>query len=298
MKKVFIVANPTSGKRKANEILEKLASALSAKEISHEAHLTTRQLNAWKIVERSLDASFTDMIVLGGDGTLNEAVNGLKLNIPVGIIAAGTGNDYVKVLDIGSTLDEQIETAISGQPKPVDLGSCNGRKFLNGVGVGFDGQIVADMMQQKTWLQGAAKYYYHVLKILASYRAKPFSFATGEDFRQKDLILLCIAKGSTFGGSFMLTPHAKLDSGRLHVCEIGDLKPLRRFLNIRKLETGRHDKLEVVKLYDAKTLRIEENPLLHAHIDGECFGKPPFEFEVLPKALHIRQLGKSASITS
>lgn len=288
MKKIFVLTNPTSGKRKALKALATLEEVLAADQVPYESHLTRVDCNGWQTVEQSLDETFTDLIILGGDGTINEAVNGLRRDIPVSIIPCGSGNDYVKCLDLGKTLHEQVETAISGKTKLVDIGICNNRKFLNGVGVGFDGQIVADMVSQKTWLKGAAKYYYHVLKILSSYKAKPFDFTLDQTNHQKDLILLCVAKGTTFGGSFKLTPDAVLDDGKLHICEIGDLKPLRRFLNISRLESGSHVELKEVLIHRAEELVINEQPQLHAHIDGEYFGNPPFRFSVLKGGLTVR----------
>ncbi|MEP4598688.1 MAG: diacylglycerol kinase family protein, partial [Cyclobacteriaceae bacterium] len=191
MKKIFVLTNPTSGKRTALKVLAILEKVLTTDQVPYESHLTQTDRNGWETVEQGLDETFTDLIILGGDGTINEAVNGLNYKIPVGIIPCGTGNDYAKCFDLGKTLQEQIRTAISGRITPVDIGVCNDRKFLNGVGVGFDGQIVADMISQKTWLQGAAKYYYHVLKILSSYKAKTFDYKLNKERHKKDLILLC-----------------------------------------------------------------------------------------------------------
>ncbi|MEP4532303.1 MAG: diacylglycerol kinase family protein [Cyclobacteriaceae bacterium] len=288
MKKIFVLTNPTSGKRTALKALAILEKVLTTDQVPYESHLTQTDRNGWETVGQELDETFTDLIILGGDGTINEAVNGLNYKIPVGIIPCGTGNDYAKCFNLGKSLQEQIQTAISGRIKPVDIGVCNDRKFLNGVGVGFDGQIVADMISQKTWLQGAAKYYYHVLKILSSYKAKTFDYKLNKERHKKDLILLCVAKGTTFGGSFKLTPNAVLDDGKLHVCEIGDLKPLRRFLNISRLEGGSHTVLKEVQMYQAEELMINEQPQLHAHIDGEYFGNPPFRFSVLTGGLRVR----------
>ncbi len=288
MKKLFVLVNPISGKHKSHKALALLKKSLQTNQISHEIFQTEEDKNGWKTVQSELDASFTDLIILGGDGTINEAINGLKFDIPVGIIPCGSGNDYVKCLDLGANLDEQINSAIFGKPTHVDVGVCNGRKFLNGVGIGFDGQIVFDLVNQKTWIKGAMKYYYHVLKILSSYRAKPFSFQVDGQTHSKNLILLCIAKGTTFGGAFRLVPDAKLDDGKLHICEIGDLKPVKRFLNIGRLGKGSHTVLKEVEVLSAEKIFIKSQPQLHAHIDGEYFGNPPFEINILSKALTIR----------
>ncbi|MFY0600125.1 MAG: YegS/Rv2252/BmrU family lipid kinase [Cyclobacteriaceae bacterium] len=287
-KNIFVLVNLVSGKKKAPKALKLLKESLEDEGLNYEVFFTQKERNGWQTVEQELKESFTDLIILGGDGTLNEAINGLKYDIPVGIIPCGSGNDYVKCLDLGKTLKDQVKTSIYGSIKKVDLGICNDRKFLNGVGIGFDGQIVADLVTQKTWIQGAAKYYYHVLKILSSYKAQPFHFHSDAVENKKSLILLCIAKGTTFGGAFKLVPDAKLDDGKLHICEIGDLKPIKRFLNISRLGNGTHIGLKEVGIHVAEKINIEGHAHLHAHIDGEYFGNPPFEFGVLKKELSIR----------
>jgi diacylglycerol kinase (ATP) len=288
VRKIFVVVNPVSGKMKSLRILTDLRMALEKHGIDYGVFETTEKKDAWHLVSVALDSTFTDLIIVGGDGTINQAVNGMSHDIPIGLLAAGTGNDYVKCFNLGAKIEDQIQTAIFGNPVAVDVGLCNGRKFLNGVGIGFDGQIVADMLQKRTVIQGPAKYYYHVLKNLAGYTAKKFEFERDGAIENKDLILLCIAKGTTFGGSFRLTPKAQLSDGFLHVCEIAEMSPSKRFLNINRLQSGTHHELEEVQLSKALIVNISHHSQLNAHMDGEYFGKPPFDFGILPNAVKIR----------
>lgn len=292
-RKAFIVANRYAGNKKTLAILSDLSTFLEGRELSFEVFDTDQEGNAKDTVAKKLTEEFTDLIIVGGDGTLNEAVNGLKHKIPVSIIPAGTGNDFVKNVSLGKSRKQQFETAVNGITKSIDLGKCNDRIFLNGVGIGFDGQIVEDMVSKRVpLLSGHAAYYYHVLRILGSYQARPFTFHLEEQQLAKELILLTIGNGTTFGGGFKLMPNAKIDDGLLEVCEIGDLSPLKRFLNIHRLSNGTHDKLNVVKLSQAKKALVEKNQFLFAHIDGERMGQPPFAIEVLPNAMSLRVASK------
>ncbi len=288
-RKVFVVGNPSSGRKRVSNILEKVEAKLNENDIAVDFHLTEVEQNASKVVESKLNAEYTDLLIVGGDGTINEAINGLQFKIPVSIFPAGTGNDFVKMIDIGQSIDDYIQTLIAGPIHSIDLGVCNGRKFVNGVGVGFDGQIVEDMLHRNIpILQGHLKYYYHVLSILASYRFRIFNLSVDNKKVKKNLILLTVANGSTFGGGFKLTPHASLTSGKLALCTVGNISPIKRFLNISKLKTGVHNRLEEVEFLDCTSLEIGANNLLKSHIDGEVFGSPPFKFSILPSALSIR----------
>jgi diacylglycerol kinase (ATP) len=287
--KIFIVCNPQAGNKKGVTATRLLTVFLTSQGIPFEINESSREHGATKLVFDRLNDDFTDMVVIGGDGTLNQAVNGLKFDIPVGIIPTGTGNDYVKNLTIGKNLTEQIETAVVGNLLTVDLGLVNKRKFLNGLGIGFDGQIVHEMEKRKIpLLTGQAKYYFHVLHILSSYRERKFNLSVDQQIRTESLILLTIAKGTTFGGGFKLTPHANLADGKLAICEIGSIPTWKRYANLLSLQNGTHNRLDEVSLFHAKKIHIAENSLLYAHLDGEYFGNPPFDVSVKEKSLRLR----------
>ncbi|MEQ9009302.1 MAG: diacylglycerol kinase family lipid kinase [Ekhidna sp.] len=287
-RKIFVIWNPFAG-GKALKICKKLSETLNNQEVDYQVFDTNESKSATTTVSEFLDASFTDLIIIGGDGTINESVNGLKHDIPVSILPAGTGDDFIKNVAIGKTLEVQIDTAINGEIKRIDLGQCNDRKFVNGVGIGFDGQIVEDMASKRVpLLRGHAAYYYHVPRILGGYKERSFDYQIDNQSLKKDLILLTVGNGTTFGGGFKLMPEATIDDGLLEICEIGKVSGLRRFLNINKLSNGTHGSLDEINFYKAKSVKVEANDMLFAHIDGERMGQPPFELKILPKAMQLR----------
>lgn len=287
-RKIFVIWNPYSGGN-SQKLSVKLSETLHDLNIEHHLFDTSESKSAMKTVSEHLDASFTDLIIIGGDGTINESINGLNFDIPVGIVPAGTGDDFIKNVSIGKKAKDYIQTAIHGQIIRIDLGQCNDRKFVNGVGIGFDGQIVEDMIAKRVpLLKGHAAYYYHVLRILGGYRERTFQYSLDGDDQEKELILLTVGNGTTFGGGFKLMPEAKIDDGFLEICEIGKVSGLRRFLNIGKLSNGTHGAMKEVKFHRVKEVSIEANEMLFAHIDGERMGKPPFTIRILPMVLQLR----------
>ena len=286
-RKIFIVWNPASGghgKKIVNELTRFIGD-----NYSYQVFDTQASKGAKTLVESRFDENFTDLLIIGGDGTINEAVNGLHFDVPISIVPAGTGNDFIKNIQIGKSLNQQFETALEGKIQSVDVGKCNDRLFLNGVGIGFDGQIVEDMVSKRVpLLTGHAAYYYHVLRILGGYRERPFSYSLDGHRHEKELILLTVGNGTTFGGGFKLMPNAKIDDGLLDVCEIGKISGIKRFLNIHKLSNGTHGTLKEVNLYQSQEIMVEENPLLFAHIDGERMGQPPYHIQILPNKIKLR----------
>lgn len=289
-RKLFVVNNPTSGSRNKNQrTVREFRSFAESNKLPFQLIETTTEENAKSIVLSRFENSFTDLVIIGGDGTANEAVNGLKFDVPMSIISAGTGNDFLKVLPPRKTLEDQFKILVSGKTLRIDLGVCNGRKFLNGVGIGFDGQIVEEMLNTKVpLLKGHAKYYFHVLQILASYREKPFKFILNGENNQEDLILMTVGNGSTFGGGFNLMPEANIQDGLLEICTIGAIPGWKRFLHIGKLSNGSHGSLSAVNFYRTKSVQIDSPIKLFAHIDGEPMGNPPYTMEILPSALRVR----------
>ncbi|MEQ8555833.1 MAG: diacylglycerol kinase family lipid kinase [Cyclobacteriaceae bacterium] len=289
-KRIFVVANPGAGHKKIEEVLRELVDFASSKDYDYDVYLTAKNRNGLKTVKENFEEAHSDLVILGGDGTINEAINGLTFDRPVGIVPCGSANDFCKNIKVGQTIEQQIQTAITGKKRQIDLGLCGERKFINGVGIGFDGQIAADIARSTRNLRGPFKYYYHVLRILAAYQSKETGYHFNDLDESKKLLLLTIANGTTFGGSFKLNPNAVIDDGLLDVCVIEKINPLLRFLNIPRLKSGSHIKLKQVNIHQTTEIKIDEQPLLNAHVDGELLGHPPFHIKVLPKALTIREL--------
>ncbi len=284
----LIIVHPQTGKRhRLGKIISELNRYFDTHKHHHDFFYTRPDLNATELVKRQL-RDHTDIIAIGGDGTLNEVINGFdNPDLVFSFIPNGSGNDFAKNFHFQS-LEHQVINALEGLVHTIDLGLCNQRKFINGVGVGLDGQVIYDLLFKKNILSGSRKYYYHVLRNLLAYKSQQFKFRVDDVERQQRLLLLCVANGTTFGNGFRLTPQANLFDGFLDVCEVGNLHIGQRLVHVPKLARGTHHKLKKVELYKAQEVHIDQNDFLHAHIDGEYMGSPPFEVKVLPAALKIR----------
>ena len=181
MKNYLIIVNPVSGKRSNHSKIEQLFQVFESSNHKFEIINTTDAKRADQMIRDRLSPSHTHVIIAGGDGSVNEAINGLDdFNRPFGILPLGSGNDFVKNLPRSSGL----EYLLSDNHIEVNIGKCNNRLFLNGVGAGFDGQIILNMLKQKTLFKGHAAYYYHVIKILSSFRERSIKYSLdGETFK-------------------------------------------------------------------------------------------------------------------
>ena len=226
---------------------------------------------------------------MGGDGTLNYAVNELhEKRIPFSIVSNGTGNDSVKSLHRETNFRRQVEIAIKGKTGEFDLGMCNARVFVNGVGIGFDGQVVQLMKGRRRKRGSHLDYLLTVLRTVAGFKERPLRFTIDGKAFQRTILMMTISNGTTFGGGFVINPFARSDDGLLDVCLLNEISPLRRFRHLYKLKSGAHHKLEESEFLQAKQIRVDFTDQLVAHLDGEYLGHPPFDISVVPKGLLFR----------
>ncbi len=288
-KKILVIANPASGKGEAKKIAPVVRQELIKRKREYKFFITTRPLEASEITRKNKKRGFSDIIVIGGDGTFNEVLNGLgKSKIPLGFICTGSGNDFGRNFFRHMSIKEQIGVALEGRIKKIDVGICNKQYFLNGVGIGFDGRAVEEMMKKGKILKGHWAYLYVVLKQILTYKEPLVTIKIKKEVLQERIFLVAVCNGTSFGGGFKLTPDAKFDDGLFDVCLIKPINILGRYKNLRKVEKGTHTALEFVKMFRTKEIIVESEEEVVAHLDGEFIGPGPFQIKILPLFLNIR----------
>lgn len=273
-KKVAIVCNPRAGRGTALEITENIIIHLKQKEISYSL-FTAHWPQIWN--------GCTEVWIIGGDGTLNYFINQYPdIQIPLSIFKGGTGNDFHGLVYGSINLEEQIEKVLRGTLYKIDAGICNEKLFLNGVGIGFDGAIVEDLVsQQKS--KGKSSYLFSILKNILGYKEKNCLIKFDEQTISQDCFMINVANGKAYGGGFKVAPIANIDDGMLDLNIIGKIKPYKRLYYIPVIKKGEHLKLSFVQYHQTNKVEIKSPFLLPAHIDGEYFTANEFVVKCLPK---------------
>jgi YegS/Rv2252/BmrU family lipid kinase len=289
-RKFLVIINPTAGKGKHLDRLEQIKSEFIKRSVSYDLYFTTEEKKADFLTNSIIkDRDYTDLMIVGGDGTINEAINGVRdKQLTVSVISFGTGNDTIKHIQNNFDFNSQIRAAFNGNIKKLDVGECNGRLFLNGVGIGFDGKVVQRMAAKGKKFQGYFSYLAEVLRILLTYREREISATFNSITINEEILLMTIAKGTTFGGGFKINPYAINDDGLLDICIIGKVPNWTRINYVLKMKDGGHRKMNAVSFYKSSKVVIDENPALVAHMDGESIGSPPFHIQILRKAVSFR----------
>ena len=289
---IFIV-NPTSGGGFGKEIIPELEQQLSKRAIEWEIVLTEKHGHASEITEQFLERGYTHFIAVGGDGTMNEVSKPL-INIPgitIGIIPAGTGNDFIQILGFPDRFtEEHWEIFFQQNINPMDAGLVNGMHFLNGMGLGFDAQVAAENYVEPGEVasgNGKGKYIWHILKTLLLFRESRVTITSRGEQNKTDCFINTISIGRRFAGSFFLTPKAIADDGLLDVCMIKKLNLLQRLKILTMVPKGTHIKDEKVDYYQTEKLSIDFGEKVPYHVDGELYFDTTFEVSLLPSALNI-----------
>jgi diacylglycerol kinase (ATP) len=278
-KKIAIVCNVLAGVGRASLLAEKIAIQLANKNIGHVIFKAN-----WPT-----DFSyFTDVFIVGGDGTLNYFINQYPdIDLPLVIFNGGTGNDFHWLLYANKTLEEQLQVALNESPKPIDIGKCNGRYFINGVGIGFEGAVAKDLIGKKKH-SGKTSFLITVLKNIFTYRSKNYWIESAKELSQGKKLLVDISNGARAGGGFHIAPQAKADDGFLDIVIVAPINPLQRLRYLPVIEKGKHLKIPIVHHYLTREISIASDQIIQYHMDGEYFEDQKLVIEVLPAKVNFR----------
>lgn len=295
----LVILNPTANRGNMGQHRALLRSRLE-QEPQAEYVETTRRGEA---EERAMHAAKEGrpIIVVGGDGSVHEVVNGMLSagrRVPLGIVAAGSGNDYAwHTLKLPRDPAAAIERAFTGQLVDSDAGIVNGRFFANSFSVGLDADIAvaANWMKKIPLMSGERLYYSTTIKqLLFGYQRCPWlklsldESAQAAQVTSRRYVLIAVTNGPTYGAGFRINPTASYSDGLLDVCTI-DYTPLLRALKLLPLvQKGEHAGLPEVTFFRAKSVRITSQKPVNMQVDGETTCSTTYEAKILPAALWVR----------
>lgn len=271
---IALACNSTRENEKALGITNSIEILLSGIDIPHKV-FTSKWPDAFD--------GFTEVWIIGGDGTINWFINQYpSIQLPLALFGGGSGNDFHWMLYGNQTPEQQVEHVLQAEPKLIDAGICNEKLFLNGVGIGFDGAIVHDLLGKKK-LAGKASYLLSILKHIVSYHEKPCELQMSGETIHQDCFMISIANAKRYGGGFYVAPNALLNDSLLDVNIVGKISPIKRIKYLPVIEKGEHLNLDFITYRQTGRITIQSPFKLHAHIDGEYLQSDYFDIEILPK---------------
>ncbi len=301
----LVLVNPVSAGGRTMRRWPQIRAALRRAGVEINAHLTLAPGDATAVTRREITRrGVRQVVAVGGDGTLNEVVNGcvddrcapLAEGIRVGLIPSGTGSDLRRTLDLPTDPDAAARLLESGATRSLDLGRIDftdgsHRLFVNVADCGLGGEVVARVngyREKRGGPVGTAVFLGVAIRELMTYRNREILLTIDGETERRRVQQVVVANGRCFGGGMRIAPDADPADGLLDVVVVGDVSRLGALRAVPRLYRGTHLALGVVEVHRARSVRIaaadlEEPPRFD--VDGEQVGRAPAEITILPRAL-------------
>lgn len=303
MKNIFVIVNPASSHGKTKKRWIQIREQLLAEDMAFDHVMTEAPGDATVLCRDALEKGYSTLIAVGGDGTLNEVVNGFfavdgetRQRAALGIISTGTGGDFARAVQLPRTIPEAVQRIRQGQLRRLDVGLITyqleggetvKRYFCNIADVGLGGFIINRSSNRSKILGGMLYFLLSTLSSVVLYQNREISMIIDESLQWQGKVVIVVAgNGQYFGGGMRITPLASLDDGLLDFLLIKEMGKARLMANLYRVYKGRHLELNDVELYRGKKIRIEAPADILLEMDGERAGKTPVEIEVLPGMLN------------
>ena len=275
-----IIFNPAAGKKTAQNNLDTVERILGERGLAFERHETRAVRDAQEIAKRLTLAGATDIIVMGGDGTLHEVLNGIvdPSQVRLGLIPSGTGNDFAGKAGISMDAEKALSLIIDGEAKGTDYLEIGGVRCMNVGGIGMDVDVLERCQRGK--LRGKIKYLMCLLQSLVAFKGLPILIESDGVERKHNALVATACNGTQFGGGIYICPTAEVDDGLIDVvivdC-IGKLKLIGAFIQLMK---GKILQYPLTTHFRCERVRFSTDTPCTAQLDGELYKDLQFDVKV------------------
>jgi diacylglycerol kinase (ATP) len=298
---VFLV-NPASANGSTGRRWSELARRAADAGLQGDALLSERPGHLADLAREAVDGGATWIVVVGGDGTVHEVVDGLMraqlgTRAELSVLPLGTGRDFARSLRIPARLDAAIEVARDGRARTIDVGraiytDADGGEaeayFANFAGAGISGAIAQRANRTTKVAGGRLSFIFATVAVYSRWKPAEMTIEIDGEERRARLLEALAMNGDYTAGGMWAAPEAAPDDGRFDVVLIGDFSKAEFATTFPKIYRGRHVSHAKVEIIRARVLRVDAPSPLPIVLDGEQPGTTPVRFEVVPGALRVR----------
>lgn len=289
MVEIKVILNPVAGRGNAGKERELIRQVLVDYHCHFHLEETKEHNEAVEIAKEAAKKGFDLVIAAGGDGTINQVVNGLVgSGIPLGVISCGTGNDFARMIGMPTSISAGIHQILTGDIKWIDLCRVNQRYYVSSVGAGFDGQVAHLVNKGIRFLKGMPAYLFGVFKTLLSHKNYPIRLTVDGHHYEFKSLLVAVNNSTSYGGGIMITPNARIDDGLLEICAAQDLNLFEILSCLPLAVKGSHQNLKKVQMLKGKEVILESEAPLYYQIDGEVLQDQVLRFTIFPRSLPVK----------
>ncbi|MDE1171814.1 MAG: diacylglycerol kinase family lipid kinase [Verrucomicrobium sp.] len=283
MNRTCIILNPAARGERAGQLEVKLRALAPDADLKRTSASGDARLQAARAVEEG----YRVIVAAGGDGTVNEVVNGIDGahdRVTLGILPVGTVNVFALELGIPNSLEKAWEVVRRGRERRIDLARANGHYFVQLAGIGFDAQVVEKNDWGMKKLLGPLSYVLTAAQMMAQ---KPPRLTVRTETVEHEGAFVLLGNGRYYGGRFSMFPEADMEDGLLDVCVFEQMNPLALARYLQGVATGTHTKMDDVRYFKAARLSVTAEETVPVEVDGEMLGHLPCEFGLAQRALRV-----------
>lgn len=289
---LLLVVNPYAGGGRIADALPLVTRALRSRGVAYEVQQAAGFHALVETAERGSRAGFPAVVAVGGDGTVNAVVNGVMRaggRSALGIIPAGTANEFVRGLPIPRSLQRATQALIHAEPAPFDVAEANGRFFANVFGIGFDARVAvgANRLRDRRILRGRAVYFLaSLLELVAGREPLEVEVTTESERFTGRVLLVAVVNGRMYGERVAALPTPSLRDGLLDLYIIQEMRRMRS-LNAA-LKMLRRSPIPEIVIQRCRRVTVDADRPVETHVDGNPMeAARRIQARVLPRALRI-----------
>ena len=291
--------NPAAAGGSTGRRWPEIAHRAAARGLQGDALISDRPGHLAALAAEAVAGGATLLVVVGGDGSVNEVVNGIAgaQGVDLAVIPRGTGWDFVRTYGIRRDLDQAVDVALGRNVREIDAGSVTYRawdgreasaRFANVASAGISGAIAQRANESSKALGGKVSYYWATLAVFVGWQTGEMRVTVDGDTRTGRMIDAMVCNGRYVGGGMMMCPDAEPDDGFFDVLLIGDVTKRDLLFVLPKTYRGKHLPHPRLELLRGSVVTVDADEPLPLELDGEQPGTTPARFEVLPRALRLR----------
>jgi len=302
-KESLFIVNPVAAGGKTGKVWPEIENRLHSLDLRFDYRFTEAPNHATTLAREGVEQGYETVVAVGGDGTVNEVVNGLmspgaeKAQATLGVVITGRGSDLARTIGVPSDFREACTRLTGDRTMTVDLGlvqfyregeSCQ-RYFVNVGGGGFDGEVAERANRAPNFMGGTIPYLSSLVTTLINYRNKDIELVLDEQEPMRMVVnSVVVANCQFFGGGMRVAPEADPNDGLFDVIVIGDIDKIEFLMTVPKVYDGTHITHPQVDSYRARRVEVRSKQPLMLQVEGEVCGHTPLTFEIIPSALDIR----------